>query len=158
MKKVLLIFGYIRDITETTNANVFVTMICQLLCQYWNKNSIDADKLLMGIRSGESGAKFDNRTNHVSRGFPDFHRASNGVAAKIQFQYASQRILTSRTIWLQKTNNIASLEVLILGWRPFGSAVQRRCGFFYPPAPDGIGVSVRPCRVLVVVEVKIGQW
>ena len=74
---------------------------------------------MIAIGNGENSGKFDNGTDQVSGGCSDFGRASNGVAAKIQFHYASYRIVTSRTSWFHNPNKIASLEVTIGRWRPF---------------------------------------
>ena len=66
MKKVFFVFGFTCNIKEPHNANVFVTRICHLLCQYWKKINIDEDKFLIGIGSRENGGKFDNGKDQFS--------------------------------------------------------------------------------------------
>ena len=66
MKKSFFVFGFRCNIKETHNANVFVTRICQLQCQYWKRINNDEDNFLIGIGSRENGGKFDNGTDQVS--------------------------------------------------------------------------------------------
>ena len=113
MKKIIFVYEFICEIEGTNNANVFLTRKSQLLCQYWKNNNTDEDKFLTGIGSGENGDKFKKGTDQVSGGTSDYGRPSNGVAAKIQFHYASKKIVTSRTIWLDNPNKIANLEVKV---------------------------------------------
>ena len=68
---------------------------------------------LIGFGSGENGGKFHNGLDAVSRGSSDFDRASNGVAAKVQFLYPSQKVVTCWTSWLHNPNKTPSFEASI---------------------------------------------
>ena len=156
-EKIIFVSGYTCEIEGTNNANVFVTIKWQFLCQYW-KSNIYKVNFLIRIEDGKNRGKFDNGTGQVAGGCSNFGRAGNRIAAKVQFQYARKRIVTSRIIWLHNPNKIAGFEVSIGRWRPFGSTVQGRYVFFQPPVPDGIGVSVCPCIALAMVKVTISPW
>ena len=124
-----LFWIYMRKRKKTIYANIFATKII-----YNAKNqkrlTLIKHNFLFGIGNKENGGKFANWTDQISIGSSDFGRATNGVAVKPQFHYASKKLVTSWTSWLHNSNKIASLEVSVGRWRPFGSTVQRRYVLF----------------------------
>ena len=111
MKKTIFVFGFTCDIKETNNANVLVTRI-DYNANFGRKLTL-IKTFFLGIGNGKNRGKFDIGTDQESGGSSDFGGAGNRIAAKVQFHYARNRLVTSRSSWLHNPNRIAGFDVSI---------------------------------------------